>query len=1088
MLRSIKPLSPSARLPRVRGHQAAGSLRRVHLLAVLAGLIGLEAGHAQISYTGGVLAQDFDTLPATGTFAFTGKGPQDLDQAPISASGASGWSIYARAGTTLQFRVDAGESSTASCYAYGVAGDSDRALGSLAGSAQGANLGWRLVNNTGQTITSFTVTYRGEQWRNGGSQNANNKLDFAYRITSSVATGIDNASGYVFVTALDFPSPSLAIPDFAVNGNTPAFSAQRSATISGVSWGNGQLLILRWRDMDDSGADDGLAIDDVLFCAGTVPAAAPAVWSFTPGNGQTGVLTARPLWVAFNQPVTVAGNWVQFAEAGGGSVPVSISGGPVRYQITPAVRLQSGQDYTLTIQGSQVANSGGTQMADNAVASFATQPGVTNLKSIGAVQGSGASTPLSSQVVTVRGVVTGDFQGAPPALGGFFVQSLPAEEDGNSATSDGLYVDDFTSPGSAQVAVGDVVWVTGTAGEDGSQTQLTNVTSLVIEGTAALPGDADALLPMLTSTSLEPLEGMRVRFPQTLAVTSAGTSSNFAVDYARNGELILAVDGPLVLPSEEIDPNDDPASGTSSTGSGNVAAITAQAAANARRSIVLDDGSAAIYPDPTPYLNAQGTRRCGDTVTGLAGILAYSGGRFRVHPAGAVNFVDANPRPAVPPAVSGRFRVAAMNVLNYFTTFGGTEDRGASNYAEFQRQKDKVLAALSKLDAEVLGLIEIQNSADAVSDVLGGLNGAVGTGTYAAVAEPDNGPGSDGIRTLLLYQPAKLRPVGPCRSDNDSVWNTPSPLRYPQAQLFEEIATGERFIACLNHWKSKSSSGATGLNADKNDGQGAWNSLRKQQAARLHAWLQSVCATAGDNDVLILGDLNANGEEDPLDVLRAAGYADQGARFHPGDYSYRLGEERGRLDHAFASGSMAAQVLAAEHWHINADEPSFCDYNVENKSAAQQAINVGTPYRSSDHDPVLIGISLTPQPTTYAMWGASVAWPAGADTQPGADPDGDGMTNLQEFAQHSDPAAGNPAAAPVAEMDGATLRLHFRRRATAEGVGVQPEWSDDLVHWYPVADIRVTGAVDAATDQVVAAVDRGSHARLFGRLAVSLAP
>lgn len=1045
---------------------------------------------AQISYSGGVLAEDFDGLPVTGTVSFSGKGPQHLDQSPIRSeefAGAAGWSIYARAGSTLQFKVDAGETTTPSCYSYGIAGDTDRALGTLGGGTHGANLGWRLVNNTGQTIPSFTVTYRGEQWRNGGSLNANNRLRFGYAITSTVATGIDTAS-LTELSSLDFASPSRAALSFAINGNTAAFSTQKSLTISGVTWAPGQLLILCWRDFDDSGADDGLAIDDVLFWAGTLPAAAPAVWSLSPGNGQTEVLTTMPLWVTFNQPVTGSGSWVQLAEAGGGTVPVSISGGPVRYQITPGARLQPGREHALTIWGAQVTNGGGTAMEGNVAMSFATQPAVSNLQPIGAVQGSGATTPVSGQAVTVHGVVTAGFQGAPPALGGFFVQSLPEEGDSDPATSEGLYVDDFTSPGSAPVAVGDVVWVTGTAGEDGSLTQLSKVSSLVVEGTALLPGETDALLPMATSSSLEPLEGMRVRFPQTLSVTSAGTSSNFAVDYARNGELILAADGPLILPSEEIDPNDDPASGTSSTGNGNVTAITAQASANARRTLVLDDGSAVVYPEPTPYLNAQGTRRCGDTVTGLAGILAYSGGRYRIHPAGDVNFVDANPRPAAPPALPGRFRVGAMNVLNYFTTFGGADDRGASNYAEFQRQKDKVLAALTALDADVLGLIEIQNSSDAVNDVLNGLNGAVGSGVYAAVAEPDNGPGGDAIRTLLLYKTAKLQPVGPCLSDNDSVWNTPSPLRYPQAQLFEEIATGERFIACLNHWKSKSSSGATGLNADKYDGQGAWNYLRKQQASRLHSWLQTVCASTGDNDVLILGDLNSNGEEDPLDVLRAAGYADQGSRFHPGDYSYRLGEERGRLDHAFASGSMAAQVVAAEHWHINADEPAFYDYNLENKSTAQQAINLGTPYRSSDHDPVLVGVCLAPQPTTYAMWGASVAWSAGTETLPGADPDGDGMTNLQEFAQHSDPAAKDSAAAPVAEVDGATWYLHYRRRTTAEGVSVQPEWSDDLVHWYPVADIRVTGPADAASDHVVAAVARAGHPRLFGRLALILAP
>lgn len=1055
------------------------------LTAITCSLAPTEHAAAQFPYTGGVLVQDFDSLPSSGTFSFSTKGPQELDQSPINASGASGWSVYARVGNPLLFKVDTGASTSASCYSYGLAGDADRALGSLGG-AHVANLGCRLINTTGQTITEFTVAYRGEQWRNGGSQNPN-KLEFAYRITPTITTGIDNTSSYTLVPALDFTSPSLNPYPFAANGNVSARREEKAATISGVNWPNGHLLILRWRDFDETGSDDGLAIDDVVFHAVTTPTT-PFVHSIKPAPGQSNVTVTSPVSITFNQPVTCSGTWAQLEDGTSNVVPVTIAGGPIRYELTPTNRLQPGQNYALSIFSSQVTNGSGAPMSADYVTAFTTQPAVTNLQPINVVQGSGTSTPLNGQIVTVQAVVTADFQGPPPALGGFFVQSLPADEDSDPATSEGLFVYDFTSQGSDDVSVGDVVTVTGTAGEFGSQTQLSNITSLVKAGTAALPVEVDAALPSPSSTSLEPLEGMRVRFPQTLHVTSVGISSNFIVDYARNGELMLSSDGPLIVPTEETDPNDDPASGTTSSGSSNAAAVSAASTANSRRTIILDDASSATYPDPTPYLNAQGTRRCGDTVTGLAGILSYASGRYRIQPTGAVTFVDANPRPDSPPIVGGRVKVAAMNVLNYFTTFGGASDRGADNEMEFQRQKDKVLSALSALNADVLGLIEIQNTGNAVDDILSGLNGLVGAGTYAVVGEPDNGPGGDAIRTVLLYKPASVQPIGPCRSDNDSVWNTPDPLRYPQAQLFEEVSTRERFIACLNHWKSKSSSGATGLNADQNDGQGAWNDLRRQQATRLHSWLQTVCALVGDNDVLILGDLNSHGEEDPLDVLRASGYEDQGARFHPGDYSYRLGEERGRLDHAFASASMAAQVLASDHWHINADEPAFYDYNLENKSPAQQAINTGTPFRSSDHDPVLIGVSLSPQPTTYAMWVASLPWPPGADTQPGADPDGDGMPNLQEFAQHSDPTVQDLTLSPTADLAGNEFRFHYRLRNTAAGIQIQPEWSGDLVHWYPMTAISLEDPADAFTDNLRATLGQSGHSKLFGRLNITLLP
>jgi predicted extracellular nuclease len=264
-----------------------------------------------------------------------------------------------------------------------------------------------------------------------------------------------------------------------------------------------------------------------------------------------------------------------------------------------------------------------------------------------------------------------------------------------------------------------------------------------------------------------------------------------------------------------MDPNDLPASGTSSSGRGQVAAIHAYEQQMTLRSLLLDDASSAQWPEPTPYLNAQGTRRCGDAVTGLTGILTFSNGAYRVQPTEAVVFTDANPRPLTPPVTAGRLKVAAMNVLNYFITFGGSNDRGASNADEFARQKAKVITALAALDADVLGLIEIQNSSAAMTDLLTALNSAVAV-PYSFVPDPVGGYPvagvvGDYIRCVLLYRPSRVTLFGPCHMDANAVWATPNPLRFPLAQVFEEISSGERFLLCLNHWKSKSSSGATGL-------------------------------------------------------------------------------------------------------------------------------------------------------------------------------------------------------------------------------------------------------------------------------------
>ncbi|MCX6855078.1 MAG: ExeM/NucH family extracellular endonuclease, partial [Verrucomicrobia bacterium] len=836
-------------------------------------LTGISWG--QLSYTGGVVFQDFNSLPSSGSFTFTTKGPQALDQAPIHAASANGWSLFANVGTPLAFAVDTGGSTSASVYSYGTAGSGERALGFIANSTRTCRAGLRLFNNTSQTLTQVHVSYVGEEWRSGGTANANT-LIVDYRI-SATAFDIDAGGTYTAVTALNYSSPTSYAQSVGLNGNLSANRNLITATFN-VSWPVGQMLMIRWRDDDSTGEDDGLAIDDVAFYATPQTAAPPQVLSTLPVASASAVATASRLAVLFNQPVTATGAWAQLVDASLNVVPVTFSGGQIRFEVTPTSRLLPGQNYTLTVFASQITSASGTVMGANVVVPFTTQAASVNPQLISAVQGSGTVTPFANQAVTVTGVVTADYQGPPPALGGFFMQSLAADVDADAATSEGIFVYDFSSEGSGAVAVGDVVTLTATAAEFGSQTQLSNVSALSLNGSVSLPALTDATLPMITTSSLEPLEGMRVRFPQTLHVTSASTSANFSFNYARNGELILAADGPLIEPTEYIDPNDNPASGTSTSGSSNVPAITALASAPTLRTVVLDDASTAVYPFPTPYLNALGTRRCGDTVMGLSGILSFSSGRYRVQPTSAVTFADTNPRPTSPPALAGRLKVVAMNVLNYFTTFGGTNDRGADNATEFQRQKDKTISALVGLDEDILGLMEIQNSSAAVTDLLTALNAAVAD-DYTLVAAPANGVGGDAIRCVWLYRASKVSLYGPCYSDTDSVWNTPNPLRQPLAQVFTENSTGERFLGCLNHWKSKSSSAASGLNLDQNDGQGAWNDLRKQQANRLHTWLQTIVTLTGENDILIIGDLNSLGEEDPLDVLRGLGYADQSARF-----------------------------------------------------------------------------------------------------------------------------------------------------------------------------------------------------------------
>jgi hypothetical protein len=181
--------------------------------------------------------------------------------------------------------------------------------------------------------------------------------------------------------------------------------------------------------------------------------------------------------------------------------------------------------------------------------------------------------------------------------------------------------------------------------------------------------------------------------------------------------------------------------------------------------------------------------------------------------------------------------------------------------------------------------------------------------------------------------------------------------RPPLAQTFQLTSNGEVVTAVINHFKSKSASGASGADVDQGDGQGAYNATRIQQAQALVQFISNtIIPTAQDQDVIILGDLNAYAEEDPIDVLRAAGFINL---FGPESYSYVFDGQSGSLDHALVTSGLAKQFAAGGKWHINADEPIFLDYNTEFKTQAQiSGLYQDNAFRSSDHDPVLVGLNL----------------------------------------------------------------------------------------------------------------------------------
>ena len=576
---------------------------------------------------------------------------------------------------------------------------------------------------------------------------------------------------------------------------------------------------------------------------------------------------------------------------------------------------------------------------------------------IGTVQGGGAESPLAEQSVTVEGVVVGDFQDDEVAfsdLGGFYVQEEEDDSDGDPATSEGVYV---FAPDAADVSQGDLVRVRGTVTEFEGLTELTDVTVQRC-GTSPLPEPVDVTLPLTSRGDLERLEGMRVRFPQALVISEY-------FNYDRFGEIVLA------QPLQNLERPYQP---TSYVEPGSPKATDIAELNNLSR-ITLDDGRTSQNPDPARHPNGDAFTldnrfRGGDTVANTVGVLDYRFGIYRVQPTQGADYEGENPRPDEPEEVGGSLRVASFNVLNYFTTFG---ERGADDAEEFERQRTKIIAALAEIDADVVGLVELENnggSADsAIQNLVNGLNDELGAGTYDFI---ETGViGTDAITVGMIYKPESVSPVGDFAVLDDASFTDPNNLgeqknRPALAQTFREDASGGVLTVVANHFKSKGSPCGEG---DDDPQQGSCNDTRLKAANALAKWLATDPTDSNDPDVLILGDLNAYDEEDPIDQLKEGAddalgtpddYTDLVEAFE-GEfaYSFVFSGEFGHLDYALANEALLPQVTGTTEWHINADEPDLLDYDTSFKEDAQDALYEPNTFRSSDHDPVIVGLDLT---------------------------------------------------------------------------------------------------------------------------------
>lgn len=609
-------------------------------------------------------------------------------------------------------------------------------------------------------------------------------------------------------------------------------------------------------------------------------------------------------------------------------------------------------------------------------------PGQT--MTIAEIQGTGTTTPVNGQVVTTEGIVTAVY--AEGGFNGYYIQTPGTGTAVKTAgdASDGIFV--YVGANGTYPEIGASVTVTGKAAEYFEMTQLGN------SAFELSPTPFEAVTPLAVDTVpagddiRESYEGML------LQPTGAHTVTN---NYATNtfGEIALAPGNePFYQATEIVAPGGE---------------AIAYEAENVAKQITLDDGRSGNYTRgdasvPMAWLVQDGgtttkSIRTGDQVDFQAPVIFdYRYDLWKFQPTQPVTgnttgtdlpITWEDTREAELASidnVAGEFHIASFNVLNYFTSLGKDEPgckaytdinnnpvtanycdvRGAYSQEAFEDQQGKIVASINRLDADVVGLEEIENTAKVTGDInrrdealntlVAELNAAAGTERWAAVESPAQvGTDEDYIRVAFIYDQTTVNPVGESRIFDDAAFT--GTARQPLAQEFQPLDnTKESFVGVVNHFKSKGS--VANGDSDTGDGQGNNANIRVAQAQALLKHLENQDDWAS-KPVFILGDTNSYAKENAMTTLYGAGFTNIVEKFNAG-HTYQFSGRIGSLDHALGNEAAMNYVVDAEVWDINADESIAFEYSrrLNNTADVFEADNV---FRSSDHDPIKVGFNLS---------------------------------------------------------------------------------------------------------------------------------
>ncbi len=767
----------------------------------------------------------------------------------------------------------------------------------------------------------------------------------------------------------------------------------------------------------------------------------------------------------------------------------------------------NGTDFSVTealTPTNAAGETGGATPADPEPTDPGTPAGPAEAVTIAQLQGTGSASPYVGTRVVTDGVVTAVY--ATGGLNGYTVQTAGTGGAVDLAThtaSDAVFV--FSAATAGSVAIGDAVRLTGTVAEYDGLTELEVASTADVEKLPAAgvvqPVPATLTLPR-TDAQRESLESMLVAPQGDYTVADNYTTNQY-------GEIALAAGTKrLVQPTEVARP-----------GSAEYAAVVAD---NAARKVVLDDGASTNFlprrPEPGCEIPVSWLTQ-GPVTVGAAAtfskpvVLDYRNDAWKFQPTtpitGATPAADlpasfSDVRTAAPEDVGGDLKLAGFNVLNYFPTTGdqltgckyyvdragnpltvnsGCNARGAANADDLERQQVKIVKAINALGADVVSLEEIENSAAfgqdrdaAVATLVAALNRATGQDTWAYAKSPAKlAANEDVIRLALIYKKDRVAPTGESTILTDSdVFQ-----RQPVADAFRPVGgtAADDFLVIANHFKSKGS--GIGENADQGDGQGASNADRVRQAQALATFSTSMQQQYGTDRVFLIGDFNAYSEEDPMVVLRDAGYTDLAPAEDSSEYSYVFSGLSGSLDHVLASPAALAAVTGVDIWNINSTESVGLEYSRHNVNVSD--LYRDDVYRASDHDPILVGFDLAADETPTPGDGETPIPGDGETPAPGT-----GTTPAPGTGVGQAPAAPSASSLTGANRGGVTAPASARAGETIT-VGVGSALAGQRVSVWLYSDPVLLGTAVVAADGTVRVTIPPSTATGQHRLAVTAA-